>query len=65
LSKGGFLWFSTTLSLPFCAISATTSDGALFFAASDMSLVISSGIETSSRPAWSAASRVPRSVMIG
>jgi hypothetical protein len=65
LSNGGFLWLSTTLSLPFCAISVTTSDGAFFFAVSDISFVISSGIETSSRPACSAASRVPRSVMIG
>jgi hypothetical protein len=30
-----------------------------------MVFVISSGIATSRRPAWSAAGRVPRSVMIG
>ena len=65
LSNGGFLWLSTTLSLPFWPISVTTIDGAFCFTCSAMVFVISSGIEVSSRPACSAAMRVPRSVMIG
>ena len=65
LSKGGRLWFRTTLSLPICPVVATTSAGAFFFVVSAMTFVISSGMEVSSRPAWSAARRVPRSVMIG
>jgi hypothetical protein len=54
-----------TLSVPICPVSATTRLGAPAFAVSAIVRVISSGIATSSRPVWSAASRVPRSVMIG
>ena len=63
LSKGGRLWLITTLSLPFWPTSVMTRDGALFFAASAIALVISSGTKASRRPAWRAARRVPRSVM--
>lgn len=65
LSNGGFLWFMITLSLPIWPVSATTSDGAFALIVSAIVFVISSGIATSRRPACSAASRVPRSPMIG
>ena len=53
-----------TLSLPFWPISVTTIEGTFFLMVSAMSLVISSGLDTSSWPACRAASRVPRSLMI-
>jgi hypothetical protein len=65
LSKGGRFTFMITLSLPFWPVSLTTSEGTFFFAVSAMAFVISRGTATSSRPAWSAARRVPRSVMTG
>ena len=65
MSKGARLWLMTTLSLPFWPISVTTRLGAFCLTVSAIVFVISSGIETSSRPVCSAASRVPRSVMIG
>ena len=64
LSNGGRLWLTMTLSLPFWPTSVITSDGALCFTDSAMVLVISSGTRASTRPVWSAASRVPRSPMI-
>jgi hypothetical protein len=53
------------LSLPFWPTIVTTSEVTACLRESAMVRVISSGIDTSSRPVCSAASRVPRSVMIG
>ena len=64
LSKGGRLWLRMTLSLPFCPTSVITSDGALFLRLSAMVFVTSRGTKASSRPAWRAARRVPRSPMM-
>jgi len=55
---------SSTLSLPFCPISVMTSAGVTLFAVSAIAFVISRGTKASSRPACSAASRVPRSRMM-
>jgi len=58
------LWLISTLSLPFCPISVITRAGVTLLAVSAIAFVISSGTKASSRPACSAARRVPRSRMM-
>ena len=64
LSKGGFLVFMMTFSFTFSAARVITICGMAFFSCSAVVLLVSPGKATSTCPACSAATRVPRSLMI-